>query len=78
MLESVMQADYDGNYYKRLFFHEHLLVGGVLIGAATKARAPLLQVVKERREIPYSEREALLDLGPAAGARDEEEDEVAV
>ncbi len=78
MLESVMQADYASNYYKRLFFHEHLLVGGVLIGAATKARAPLLTVVKERREIPYDQREALLDLGPPAGAREEEEDDLAV
>ena len=76
MLESVMQADCDSNFYKRLFFHERLLVGGVLIGAATKSRAPLLQVVKERREVPYDEREALLDLGPSAGARDEEEDAV--
>lgn len=73
MLESVVEYDADSFYYKRLFFHEHLLVGGVLVGAAAKSRTPLLQVVKERREIPFEERKALLQLGPASVARELEE-----
>ncbi|HLY67174.1 MAG TPA: FAD-dependent oxidoreductase [Chloroflexota bacterium] len=68
MLESVMDHDMDAFYYKRLFFHEHLLVGGVLIGPAAKSRTPLMQLVKERREIPNEERQALLTLAPSFGA----------
>jgi NAD(P)H-nitrite reductase large subunit len=78
MLESVMDYDMDTFYYKRLFFHEHLLVGGVLVGAAVKSRTPLLQIVKERREIPTDDREALLSLGPAVGAREPDLEEAAV
>jgi NAD(P)H-nitrite reductase large subunit len=78
MLDSVMDYDMGAFYYKRLFFHEHLLVGGVLIGAAAKSRTPLLQLVKERREIPNEDREGLLTLGPAAGAREVELEEAAV
>jgi NAD(P)H-nitrite reductase large subunit len=78
MLESVMDYDMDTFYYKRLFFHEHLLVGGVLIGSAAKSRTPLMQIVKERREIPTHEREALLSLQPAFGAREPEPEEAAV
>jgi len=73
MLESVVDYDMDTFFYKRLFFHEHLLVGGVLIGGATKSRTPLMQIVKERREIPNEERASLLALGPAAGAKEEPE-----
>jgi 3-phenylpropionate/trans-cinnamate dioxygenase ferredoxin reductase subunit len=78
MLESVMDCDMDTFAYKRLFFYEHLLVGGVLIGPAAKSRTALLQVVKERREIPNEEREALLALGPTAGVREPELEEAAV
>ncbi len=78
MLESVVAYDMDSFYYKRLFFHEHLLVGGVLIGSAAKSRTPLLQLVKERREIPNEEREQLLTLGPAVGAREVDLEEAAV
>ncbi|HLQ31598.1 MAG TPA: FAD-dependent oxidoreductase [Chloroflexota bacterium] len=78
MLESVMDCDMDTFGYKRLFFYEHLLVGGVLIGPAAKSRTALLQVVKERREIPNEEREALLALGPTAGVREPELEEAAV
>jgi NAD(P)H-nitrite reductase large subunit len=78
MLESVMDYDMDTFYYKRLFFHEHLLVGGVLIGSAAKSRTPLMQIVKERREIPNHERETLLTLQPAFGAREPEPEEAVV
>jgi len=78
MLESVMDCDMGTFAYKRLFFYEHLLVGGVLIGPAAKSRTALLQVVKERREIPNEEREALLALGPTAGVREPELEEAAV
>ncbi|MDE3077285.1 MAG: FAD-dependent oxidoreductase, partial [Chloroflexota bacterium] len=76
MLESEVQHDMDGVYYTRLFFHEHLLVGGVLIGQAAKSRTPLMQIVKERREIANSERRALLDLTSAGAAREAEEEAV--
>jgi len=78
MLDSVVQYDTDSFFYKRLFFHEHLLVGGVLIGSAARSRTPLMQLVKERREIPFEERRALLDLGPATGAREPELEEAGV
>jgi NAD(P)H-nitrite reductase large subunit len=78
MLDSVMDYDMDSFSYKRLFFHEHLLVGGVLIGPAVRSRTPLIQVVKERREIPNEERKALLALGPSAGAREPELEEATV
>ncbi len=78
MLDSVMDYDMDSFSYKRLFFHEHLLVGGVLIGPAVRSRTPLIQVVKERREIPNEERKALLALGPSGGAREPELEEATV
>jgi NAD(P)H-nitrite reductase large subunit len=78
MLESVVAYDMDTFYYKRLFFHEHLLVGGVLIGAAAKSRTPLLQLVKERREIANDERESLLTLGPSTASRDADLEEATV
>lgn len=78
MLESVMAYDMDSFYYKRLFFHEHLLVGGVLIGSAAKSRTPLLQLVKERREIPNEDRESLLTLMPSAGVREPDLEEAEV
>ena len=78
MLESVMDYDMDTFFYKRLFFHEHLLVGGVLIGSAAKSRTPLMQLVKERREIPNHERASLLTLQPAFGAREPEPEEAVV
>ena len=68
MLESVMDYDMDTFSYKRLFFHEHLLVGGVLIGPAAKSRTPLMQIVKERREVLNDERKDLLTLAPSFGA----------
>jgi hypothetical protein len=37
-----------------------------------------MQIVKERREIPNDEREALLTLGPATGAREPELEEAGV
>ncbi len=78
MLDSLVQYDMDSFAYKRLFFHEHLLVGGVLIGSAAKSRTPLMQVVKERREILNDDRAALLDLGPAAGSREADLEEASV
>lgn len=77
MLESEVLCDMDSKYYKRLFFHERLLVGGVLIGQAAKSRAPLMQIVKERREISNSERKGLLELSTASAAAEPEESEVA-
>ncbi len=77
MLESEVLCDADNTYYKRLFFHERLLVGGVLIGQAAKSRAPLMQIVKERREILNSERKGLLELSSASAAAEPEESEVA-
>ncbi len=78
MLESVVDYDTDTFYYKRLFFHEHLLVGGVLIGSAAKSRTPLLQIVKERREIPNEDRQGLLTLQPAGGAKEPDLEEAEV
>ncbi len=72
MLDAVMDYDMDTFSYKRLFFHEHLLVGGVLIGPAVRDRAPLLQIVKERRQIPNDERRGLLTLGPSPTVREAE------
>ncbi|HLZ06952.1 MAG TPA: FAD-dependent oxidoreductase [Chloroflexota bacterium] len=60
-LEAVMAIDDATESYRRLFFQDELLLGGVIIGGR-KGYPRLIELVQTQTPIPRSEREALVAL----------------
>jgi NAD(P)H-nitrite reductase large subunit len=60
-LESHYRIDQVERTYRRLFFRGEKLVGGVIIGDK-KGRQKLVEMIRERVDIPREERRALLEL----------------
>jgi 3-phenylpropionate/trans-cinnamate dioxygenase ferredoxin reductase subunit len=58
-LEAVMRVDFPGRQYRKLFFLENRLVGGILIGSP-KGRKRYIEIVRDRLPLPADLR-SLLD-----------------
>lgn len=63
-LESVTRFDIPTRHYKKLFFYENRLVGGVIIGEL-RGRRKLVQLIRGREPIE-GDRDRLFDLGGGA------------
>ncbi len=60
-LEAIHRVDWKKRTYRRLFFRDDRFVGAMLIGDL-KPKAPYTEIIRSRRQIPPSEREALLSV----------------